>query len=122
MSERVPVLTFLSNFLIGGTERQVLNLIEHHDRERFDVHLACFRREGPLLRELDPRRAALSEYRIATLKSPRTLWQQLRLSRYLRRHRIRIVHAFGYYANVFAVPAARLAGVDLVLASSASVS
>jgi len=27
------------------------------------------------------------------------------------------VHAFGYYASVFAVPAARLAGVELVLAS-----
>jgi glycosyltransferase involved in cell wall biosynthesis len=115
--ERIPVLTFLSNFLIGGTERQVLNLISNHDRSRFDVHLACFRRQGPLLRELDARRVSLSEYPIATLASARALAQQLRLAREMRRNRIRVVHAFGYYPIVFAVPAARLAGVPLVVAS-----
>jgi glycosyltransferase involved in cell wall biosynthesis len=113
----VPVLTFLSNFLIGGTERQVVNLVHNHDRQRFDVHLACFRRSGPLLDELDTDRITLTDYPITTLPSPRTLWQQARLGRYVRRNRIRVVHSFGFYANVFAIPAARLGGAEVVVAS-----
>ena len=115
--ERVPVLTFLTNFLIGGTERQVLNLVRNHDRARFDVHLGCFRLKGPLLREIDETAVALSEYPITTLPSPRTVWQQWRLIRYIKTHRIRVVHSFGFYANVFAIPAARLSGAELVIAS-----
>lgn len=114
---RVPTLTFLTNFLIGGTERQVVNLVRNLDRELFGVHLACFRLKGPLLPEVDPQKVALSEYPITTLASPRTLFQQARLARYLRAHHIKIVHSFGFYANVFAIPAARLAGVPVVVAS-----
>jgi len=113
----IPVLTFLSNFLIGGTERQVVNLVKNHDRSRFEVHLACFRRAGPLLREVDNSDVALSEYPITTLPSLKTLAQQGRFIRYLRAHRIRVVHSFGFYANIFAIPAARIAGVALVVAS-----
>jgi glycosyltransferase involved in cell wall biosynthesis len=113
----IPVLTFLSNFLIGGTERQVVNLVKNHDRSRFDVHLACFRRAGPLLHEVDNSDVALSEYPITTLPSLKTLAQQARFVRYLRAHRIRVVHSFGFYANIFAIPAARIAGVALVVAS-----
>ncbi len=115
--ERVPVLTFLTNFLIGGTERQVLNLVRNHDRSRFEVHLGCFRLAGPLLTEIDASAVSLSEYPIKTLPSPRTLWQQWRLIRYIRAHRIRVVHSFGFYANVFAIPAARFSGAPLVIAS-----
>jgi glycosyltransferase involved in cell wall biosynthesis len=117
LGARVPVLTFLTNFLIGGTERQVVNLVRNYDRERYDVHLACFRRSGPLLREIDAKTVAFSDYPITTLPSSRTLWQQMQLSRYVRAHDIRIVHSFGFYANVFAVPAARFAGAKVVVAS-----
>jgi glycosyltransferase involved in cell wall biosynthesis len=116
-TERIPVLTFLTNFLIGGTERQVVNLVQNYDRARFDVHLACFRRAGPLLQEIDMAGVALADYPITTLPSPRTLWQQARLARYARAQGIRIVHSFGFYANVFAIPAARLARVGVVVAS-----
>ena len=115
--DRIPVVTFLSNFLIGGTERQVVNLVHHLDDERFDVHMACFRRRGPLLQEVDAESMAFADYPITTLPSLRTLWQQARLARYIRAHRIRIVHSFGFYANVFAIPAARLGGARVVVAS-----
>jgi L-malate glycosyltransferase len=114
---RVPVLTFLTNFLIGGTERQVVNLVKNHDRGHFDVHLACFRKKGPLLHEIDAADVALSAYPITTLASLKTIWQQGRLVRYLRAHGVRVVHSFGFYANVFAIPAARLARVPVVVAS-----
>jgi glycosyltransferase involved in cell wall biosynthesis len=115
--ERVPILAFLTNFFIGGTERQVVNLIQKYDRARFEVHLACFRATGPLLEEIERAEVALTTYPITTIPSPRTVWQQLRLARYIRAHGIRIVHSFGFYANVFAIPAARLGRADVVVAS-----
>src|SRR5690606_7067064 len=36
---------------------------------------------------------------------------------YLRAQRIQVVHSYNFYSNVFAVPAAKLAGVPLVVAS-----
>jgi glycosyltransferase involved in cell wall biosynthesis len=117
VNDRVPVLSFLTNFLIGGTERQVVNLVQNHDRTRYDVHLACFRPAGPLRHEIDTAEVALAAYPITTLPSPWTLWQQGRLARYMRARRIRVVHSFGFYANVFAIPTARLSGVKVVVAS-----
>ncbi|HJT19248.1 MAG TPA: GT4 family glycosyltransferase PelF, partial [Nitrospira sp.] len=57
------------------------------------------------------------EYRIGKLYGIRAMRQGVRLASYLKRHRIDIVHAYNFYANVFAVPAARLAGAPVVLAS-----
>ena len=49
MRERVPIGIFLWSFQPGGTERQTIELIRRLSRERFDVHVACFHREGAWL-------------------------------------------------------------------------
>ncbi len=107
----------LTNFHIGGTERQVANLALGIDPSRFDLHLACLRHSGELLEELETLRVPRPEFRIGSLYSPKTVWQAMRLVRYLRRNLIQIVHSYGFYPNVFAVPAARLAGAAIVVAS-----
>jgi len=117
VADRLSVLTFLSNFLIGGTERQVVNLVRGLDPTRFDLHMACFKRRGPLLEEVDRDAMAFSDYPIDTLASVRTLGQVLRLARYTRARGIDVVHSYGFYANVFAIPAARVGGARAVVAS-----
>jgi glycosyltransferase involved in cell wall biosynthesis len=116
-SERIKVLKMLTNFRIGGTERQVANLALGIDLRQFDLHLACLCRIGELLEELKPLRVPRPEFRIGSLYSPRTLWQGIRLAHYLRRNVIQIVHSYGFYPNVFTVPVARLAGASIVVAS-----
>jgi glycosyltransferase involved in cell wall biosynthesis len=37
--------------------------------------------------------------------------------RYLREHRIQVIHTYGLYPNLFAIPAARMAGVPVTIAS-----
>ena len=49
--------------------------------------------------------------------APKALKQQLRFARHLRRNRTQIVHTYGFYPNVFAIAAARLAGTPVVVAS-----
>jgi len=107
----------LTNFRIGGTERQVANLALGIDPLQFDLHLACLCQMGELLEELETLRVPRPEFRIGSLYSPRTLWQGIRLAHYVRRNLIQIVHSYGFYPNVFTVPVARLAGASIVVAS-----
>jgi glycosyltransferase involved in cell wall biosynthesis len=116
-SKKIKLLQILTNFHIGGTERQVANLASGIDSSHFDLHLGCLRHSGELLAELETLRAPRPEFRIGRLYSPKTLWQGLRLARYVRRNLIQIVHSFGFYPNVFTVPVARLAGASIVVAS-----
>lgn len=114
---KIRLLQMLTNFHIGGTERQVANLALGIDSSHFDLHLACLWNSGELLAELEDLRVPRSEFRIGSLYSPKTLWQGIRLAHYVRRNLIQIVHSYGFYPNVFTVPAARLAGASIVVAS-----
>lgn len=116
-SNKIKLLQMLTNFHIGGTERQVANLALGIDSTRFDLHLGCLRNSGELLGELEPLQIPRSEFRIGPFYSPTTFWQVIRLGKYIRTHAIQIVHSYGFYSNVFAVPAARLARTSIVVAS-----
>jgi glycosyltransferase involved in cell wall biosynthesis len=114
---RIRLLTFLTNFGIGGTERHAVNLMKALDPLRFELHLGCLRRWGNLLQEVEALRIPLTEYKTDGFYSWKALREQLRFARYLKWNRIQVVHAYNLYANVFAIPAARLAGVPVVMAS-----
>jgi glycosyltransferase involved in cell wall biosynthesis len=117
-AQRLKVLEFVTNFCVGGTERQFLNLLDGL-RPRAEVHVACFRADGPLLGELrgfEPP-LPLSEYPIPSLRSPVVARRLLELVRYLRRHEIDVVHTTGLYPNVFGVVAAWLARTPVIIAS-----
>jgi L-malate glycosyltransferase len=115
--KRIKLLKMVTNFKIGGTERQFTNLALKIDSSRFDLHLGCLRNYGELLAEIETLNIPRPEFQITSLYGPKTMWQTLRLARYIRRHGIQVVHSYGFYANVFAVPAARLAGNPIVVAS-----
>jgi L-malate glycosyltransferase len=115
--DRIKLLKMLTSFHIGGTERQVANLTLRIDSSRFDLHLACLRYSGQLLEELKTLAIPRPEFRIGSFYSPKTFWQGMRFAQYIRKNRIQIVHSYGFYSNVFAVPAARLARTAIVVAS-----
>lgn len=118
MNPRVKVLELLTSFQIGGTERQVVNLVRAMDTSRFDLRIACLRRFGELLQEVEELPVPVTEFRIGSkMFAPRTALEALRLARYLRTHKVQILHTFGLYPNIFAVPIAKLARVPVVLAS-----
>lgn len=112
----VKILKFLTMFAIGGTERQFVYVTKGLDRSRFDVRVGCLSREGDFLKEIESLNVPVSEYPISSLYSPRTLRGQWRFARDLRTEGVRLVHAYGYYPNVFCVPAARLAGCATIAA------
>jgi glycosyltransferase involved in cell wall biosynthesis len=110
------ILKVVPTLMCGGTENQFMTLSRRLDRGRFDLEFACLRRWGPFVEELADRRIPLSEYPVSTFRSVQALAQQARLMRHIARRGIKIVHAYNFYGNVFAVPPARLAA-PVVIAS-----
>jgi L-malate glycosyltransferase len=115
--EQIRLLKFMTLFAMGGTEKQVTQLSGLLDRSKFDLQMACLRREGELLEKLEHNGIQITEYPVRTFYGFNALKQQLRFSRALRSNRIQIVHSYNLYANVFSIPAAKLAGVPCVIAS-----
>jgi glycosyltransferase involved in cell wall biosynthesis len=113
----VRLLEFLTSFTAGGTERQIVNLMKGLDRSRFALSIGCQLRSGKFLDEVLALGAPLREYPISSFKNVHTLRQVVRLARDMRRDRIQVVHSHNFYANVFAIPAARLARTPVVIAS-----
>jgi L-malate glycosyltransferase len=116
-TEKIRLLKFVTVFAVGGTERQVVTLAEGLDRSRFELHLACFRRSGELLPQLTLAPPRVVEYHIRKLYDRRSLSERLRFARYARANHIQIVHTYSFYANVFAIPAAKLGRVPVAIAS-----
>lgn len=115
--DRTRILEFLTVFHIGGTERQVVNLTNGLDPEQYELHMGCLGKVGPLLEEVTSRGIPVSEYKTKNLYNLRSMSSRLRFARYLRQHSIELVHSYGFYSNVFAIPAARFARVPVVIAS-----
>lgn len=115
--EKIRLLKFVCDFGSGGTEGQVFNLISELDPSRFAVELACLNKTGPFVEEYNKQGIAMHEFPIRSLCSPSACLQMWRLIRFLRQKRIEVLHAYNFYALVFAIPAAKLAGVPVVVAS-----
>ncbi|HLW75425.1 MAG TPA: hypothetical protein VKS01_00550, partial [Bryobacteraceae bacterium] len=64
MNGRIGLLKMVTNFKIGGTERQVANIALRIDSSRFDLHLGTLQHWGELLAELESLRVPQPEFRI----------------------------------------------------------
>jgi len=114
---RIKVVKFLTHFQVGGTERQFVYTTAGLDRSRFDVRVACLGRMGPFMKDVEALNVPISEYSTRSMYSYRTLREQVRFAREIRREGIQIVHAYGFYPNLFAVIPAAL-GTDCVTIAS----
>jgi len=114
---QIPVAVFLTRFEAGGTERQMIELIRRLDPARFRVHVGCFHREGAWLPRVADRAASLVEFPIAGFPRPSTVAQMLAFTRWCRREQIAVVQTCDLYANIFGLPAAKLAGVPVRIGS-----
>lgn len=116
-AEPIRLLKIMTTFFHGGTEGQVLNLVRHLDRHAFDLQFSCLRKGGDMLGEFQKCNIPISEFRIKNLYAPGTFLQQWHFAAHLRKQNIQIAHSYNFYANMFAIPAARMARVPVVLAS-----
>ena len=114
---RPRVMLFTDSFMRGGTERQFVRLVRGIDRNQYDIVIACLQRSGPLLSEVECLGVTIVEFPIDSLYNFKAAKLVVQLVRFLHREQIQIVHTFDFYTSVFAVAAARISGVPVVLAS-----
>ena len=111
------ILIFTNSFRIGGSEGQALQLIKHLDRSRFELHVACLDREGPLLDQLPADIGEVVAFPLTGFARLSTVRQAARFLAFLLNAKIQIVQTFDLYTNVFGIPLARLAGVPVTVGS-----
>ncbi|MDP2140730.1 MAG: glycosyltransferase [Gammaproteobacteria bacterium] len=107
----------VTNFSSGGTEGQVQNLIKVLDHDRIDLQFSCLKKYGLFLEEVERAKIPVREFPISSFFHPGTWWQLCKMAAFMRSQRIQISHSYNFYSNLLAVPAAKLAGVPVVLAS-----
>lgn len=118
-----PVLYLVGKFMAGGTEQHLLRVLEGIDRRRVRP-LVGMRRSTELWFERF--RALGVPYEVLGLESwpfdPRYLLPLARLARFMKRHEVAIVHAYGWEMQMLAcwlklaVPGVRLIGTRRTVA------
>jgi glycosyltransferase involved in cell wall biosynthesis len=91
----------------------MVELIHGLDRTQFEVHLACFHRRGTLEERATERIASIASFPVRSFRDPASARQLLAFARWCRRIEARIVHTCELYANIFGLPGAALAGVQV---------
>jgi glycosyltransferase involved in cell wall biosynthesis len=114
MPAPTPVLLMVRELNLGGSERQMAEIAKALDRSRFDARAGCFRPAGLRGEELRAAGVPIVEFPVASLASIRGA---LRIAAYVQEHGIGLVHTFDTPANLYGVPAARLAGSAVVVSS-----
>ena len=113
---RVGVLHVVDCLNVGGTERQLFELLRRIDRSRFRPLVACFKSGGELLPKLYEIGLAPVEFPLrGSLLKANTAWQIARMAMLCRRENVRVVHAHDFYSNIIAVAAAGMAGVASIV-------
>lgn len=112
--KNLRLFMMMDSLRTGGSERQFSLMAGAFRRVPFDLYLGCLQRCGKFLEDL----GEIGEYPTGggflTLRALRSLG---RLTRLLRQTRIEVAHSFDFYTNIMLIPAARLAGVPVVIAS-----
>jgi glycosyltransferase involved in cell wall biosynthesis len=102
------------SFETGGSERQFAELARTLSPAAYRIHLGCIQRRGGFADGL----GYVPEFPLGgSLYGLESLWTRVRLAQYLRRNHIAIAHAFDFYTNLTLIPAAKLAGVPVVIGS-----
>lgn len=99
---------------VGGTELNAFRTAQRLDRDAFDLHVVCFRDEGPLSEAYPRIGIPVTRIPLRDLHSASTLASGSRFVSFLERNRIKLVHSHDIYSNIFAVPWARIGGTRVI--------
>jgi L-malate glycosyltransferase len=108
------VFLMTNSFEMGGSERQFVTLARSLDSATFRVNFGCIMRKGAFQAGFDQ----VPEFAVGrSLYGLRSWKSRVRLARHLRQLRMAVAHSFDFYTNLMLIPAARMAGVPVVIGS-----
>jgi glycosyltransferase involved in cell wall biosynthesis len=122
LSAPIRILYVVGNFVAGGAERHLIELWKRIDRTRFEVVIACFRREGAFLAEVESLGWPVIELAVGRrIYGAAGLAGLARLVHLVCDVRPQVVHGYLFGPNLFAALAGRLAGVPAVVVAKRNV-
>jgi L-malate glycosyltransferase len=111
------ILLMVQQLTQGGSERQCAAAAVGLKARGYEVHAAAMREGGIRAKELAVAGIPLPVFPVHSFASADPVSSGLALRRYLKRHGIGVVHTFDAPSNAFAIPWARLAGIERVFSS-----
>src|SRR5438874_6565791 len=112
--DRPDVFLMTNTLEAGGGERQFAALAGGLKGRSLNIRLGCLGKKGAFANDLN----GLVEFppggSLFGLESQRA---RLALRRYLQNHDTALAHSFDFYSNLMLIPAARLAGVPVIIGS-----
>ena len=114
VERNLRLFMMMDSLRTGGSERQFALLAGAFRRRPVDLYLGCIQRCGKFLEDLGDIEQYPTGGSFLTL---RALDSFSRLIGLLRRTRIEVTQSFDFYTNLMLIPAARLAGVPVVIGS-----
>lgn len=112
------VLHIIDSLDVGGTETQMVQVVRRLSSLGYQVTVACLRAGGPLTEALHERSVRIIEFpKYRTLLSLPAVYQLFRLTWFLRREKVAVLHSHDLWSNLMGVPAAWIARTPIILAS-----
>src|SRR3954469_6933628 len=109
------VCQFTKSFHLGGTEGQVLELLRGLQR-RYQLRVGVLDEAGPLMEQVWKLGHPTRSFPLnGAMVRPNTAFQIARLAAWLKETRTDLLHVHDFTSTMVAVPAARLAGVKVVV-------
>jgi glycosyltransferase involved in cell wall biosynthesis len=115
-----PVLLMIQALGSGGSERQFSAMIRSIDRARFEPHAGILRAGGFRIPEIEAAGIPVVNFDVRSFRRPSVFAGALRMIGYMRKHKIRLVHAFDAPTVLFGVPVARAVPGVAILSSQRS--
>ncbi|MGZ8550642.1 MAG: glycosyltransferase, partial [Chitinophagaceae bacterium] len=116
------VIVFIIDFLStkdgisGGTERQLVEMLEKIDKDKFKPFLFCLQKQhnNLIYDSISVEKRFLD---IDSLKSPRNVIKLARFIGFLKKNSVNIIHTFFFDSALFGVMSAKLAGIKTIITS-----
>lgn len=99
----------------AGTEKQLLFLLRHLDRNKFEPYLCCLRSSQWLEKDFDI--CPLYIVKVKSFKNPVSFFRLWRFARFLRREEVDIVQTHFRDSNIAGIISGKLAGVEKIIST-----
>jgi glycosyltransferase involved in cell wall biosynthesis len=119
IGDRLRVM-FVIDFLYGldgGTENQLVKLINNLDKRVYDIHLLCLRNSRWVDEHASELKCKIKCYHIMKLKKPKNILLVWSILRYVKMVKPNVVMTYFPLSNVLGVAIARMAGVKCIVSS-----
>lgn len=117
MKRKLNMAIFTYGFYMGGTERQIVELLKGLDQDLFNISVGAMRPGGELEHELTGVGIKVEYFPVNSLKNPGALLQLWQLRKFLIKNKIDLLHTYSIFGNTFGTIAGALARIPVIIAS-----